>query len=178
MFGSSNFRFMSVRRKRDARAYPSHLEFGLKEGVVAPPALHNGQQVDFLLARLAAPYYAITSFDELPTPFRCIAVDLKTSRFVVLDRGSLAQALRATMSLPLVFPPVAMDDQLLVDGGGMNNVPARAGRTMGAARVVAVNVGDLEDSTEIATSLMGLMGSTLDTMMRASTRRAIAGADV
>ena len=178
MFGSSNFRFMSVRRKRDARDYPSHLEFGLKKGLVAPPALNNGQQVDFLLARLTAPYYAIGSFDELPTPFRCVAVDLKTSRFVVLERGSLAQALRATMSLPLVFPPVALDDQWLVDGGVMNNVPADVVRGMGAARVVAVNVGDLEDSTEIATSLLGLMGSTLDAMMRASTRRAITGADV
>ena len=78
MFGSSRFEFSNVRRKRDLRAYPSRLEFGLKRGIVPPPSLNNGQQVDLLLSRIAAPYYGIKSFDELPTPFRCVAVDLKT----------------------------------------------------------------------------------------------------
>ncbi len=49
MFGSSGFQFANVRRKRDLRAYPSGLEFGLKGGIVPPPSLNNGQQVDLLL---------------------------------------------------------------------------------------------------------------------------------
>src|SRR6188508_3671289 len=97
MFGASNFDFMNVRRKADARDYPSHLEYGLKKGLMAPPSLNSGQQVDFMLARIAAPYYGIATFDALPTPFRCVAVDLKTAKFIVLDRGSLATAMRATM---------------------------------------------------------------------------------
>ena len=62
MFGSSRFEFSNVRRKRDLRAYPSRLEFGLKRGIVPPPSLNNGQQVDLLLSRIAAPYYGIKQF--------------------------------------------------------------------------------------------------------------------
>src|SRR5262245_29687111 len=49
LFGASNFDFMNVRRKADARAYPSHLEYGFKRGLMAPPSLNNGQQVEFML---------------------------------------------------------------------------------------------------------------------------------
>src|SRR6185295_1888471 len=57
MFGSSTFPFKNLRRKEDARSYPSRLEFGVKRGIVPPPSLNDGQQVDLLLARLTAPYY-------------------------------------------------------------------------------------------------------------------------
>ena len=178
MFGASSFEYANVRRKRDLREYPSHLEFGLRSGIVPPPSLNTGQQVDLMLAGLAAPYYGITSFDELPTPFRCVAVDLKTARAVILQRGSLATALRATMSLPAAFPPVQLDAQLLIDGGVMNNIPADVVRAMGADRVIAVNVGELGDREAIAASLLGILGETLDAMMRANTLKALAAADV
>lgn len=178
MFGSSRFEFSNVRRKRDLRDYPSRLEFGLKTGIVPPPSLNNGQQVDLLLSRIAASYYGIRTFDELPTPFRCVAVDLKRAQPVVLSEGSLARAMRATMSLPLVFPPVMLNDQVLVDGGAMNNIPGDVVRAMGADRVIAVNVGDLTDRTKIDYSLFGLMMETLDAMMRANTLKAAAGANV
>ena len=179
MFGSSNFEFKNVRRKRDARAYPSHLEFGFKRGIMAPTALNSGQQVELLIGRITASSYALT-FDELPTPFRAVAVDLRTAKFVVLDRGSLATAMRATMSLPLIFPPVEFEGHVLVDGGAMNNVPADVVRAMGADRVIAVNVGDLTDlaTDKINYSMLGLAGETLDAMMRANSLKALAGADV
>ncbi len=126
MFGASTFKYKNIRRKEDARAYPSRLEFGIKRGIVAPPSLNNGQQVELLLSRIAAPSYDIDSFDQLPTPFRCVAVDIVSASQVVLDHGSLAQAMRATMSLPLIFPPVELDGRVLVDGGVMNNVPAES----------------------------------------------------
>ena len=53
MFGFSPFRYKNVRRKEDARAYPSRIEFGIKRGIAPPTALNSGQQVDFLLARIA-----------------------------------------------------------------------------------------------------------------------------
>ena len=105
-------------------------------------------------------------------------MDLAHASQVVLDRGSLAQAMRATMSLPLIFPPVEIEGRLLVDGGAMNNVPADVVRAMGADRVIAVNVGELEDPDEIDVSILGLAGATIDAMMRVSTRKAIAEADV
>src|SRR4029434_7824163 len=113
MFAFSPFQYKNVRRKEDARAYPSRIEFGIKQGVALPIALNNGQQVDFLLARIAGSYGTISSFDDLPTPFRAIAVDLIAAQQVVLANGSLASALRATMSLPGVFPPVERDGKVL-----------------------------------------------------------------
>jgi NTE family protein len=175
MFGTSSFEFKNVRRKRDARNYPSRLEFGLKGGVVAPSALNDGQQVDLFLARIAAPYYAVQSFDELPTPFRCVAVDLVSAERIVMSSGSLAQAMRATMSLPGIFPPIETEKRVLVDGGAMDNVPADVVRDMGATVVVAVDVGT--DPEAIDYSLFSLMGHTVDAMMRASTRRGMAVAD-
>ncbi len=179
MFGSSNFQFKNVRRKRDSREYPSHLEFGLKRGLKMPTALNNGQQVELLIGGITASSYALT-FDELPTPFRAVAVDLRTAKFIVLDHGSLATALRATMSLPLIFPPVEFEGHVLVDGGAMNNVPADVARAMGANRVIAVNVGDLSDLVleKINYSMLGLAGETLDAMMRANSLKALSSADV
>jgi NTE family protein len=178
MFGASSFRYKNVRRKDDARDYPSRIEFGLKRGIVPPPSLNNGQQVEFLLSRIAGAYGDLQSFDELPTPFRCMAVDLKTSTPVILDKGSLPRAMRATMSLPLIFPPVELDGRVLVDGGAMNNVPADVARAMGADVVVAINVGEVGDRDFVNRTLFGVAGDTLDSMMRASTRRAMASADL
>jgi NTE family protein len=177
MFGSSSFPFKNLRRKEDARSYPSRLEFGLKGGFVPPTSLNDGQQVDLLLERIAAPYYAIAGFDDLPTPFRVVSVDLKTSEKVVLDRGPLATALRATMSLPGVFPPVERDGRVLVDGGALDNVPADVVRASGAGFVVAIDVG-LPPADKIDYSMFGLLGRTIDAMMRASTRQALKDADL
>ena len=178
LFGSSTFPYKNIRRKADARDYPSRLEFGIRHGIVAPTALNTGEAVDLLLGRLAAPYFDAADFDALPTPFSAVAVDLITARQVILRRGSLADAMRATMSLPLIFPPVQIDGQVLVDGGTLNNVPADVAKAMGADRVIAVNVGDLEDRDSLNYSLMGLAGETIDAMMRAATRRGIAAAEL
>ena len=104
LFGASSFAYKNIRRKADGRAYPSRLEFGLKGGIVPPTSLNSGEYVELMLSRIAAPYQELESFDSLPTPFRTVAVDLVTARTVILRRGSLADAMRATMSLPLIFP--------------------------------------------------------------------------
>ena len=178
MFGFSSFQYKNVRRKEDARDYPSRIEFGIRRGLALPLALNNGQQVDFLLARIAGPYMSLSSFDDLPTPFRAVAVDLVTAQQVVLDKGGLASAMRATMSLPGVFPPVERDGMVLVDGGAMNNVPADVARAMGADTVIAINVGVMRETKDVSRSLFGVMGETIDTMMQASTRRSMESADI
>ena len=178
MFGFSPFQYKNIRRKDDARDYPSRIELGVKGGIALPIALNNGQQVDFFLARIAGPYGTLSSFDELPTPFRAIAVDLVAAQEVVLESGSLASALRATMSLPVVFPPVERDGRVLVDGGAMNNVPADVVRGMGADVVIAINVGYMGDTRTVSRSLLGLMNQTVDVMMQATTRTSMKSADV
>jgi NTE family protein len=178
LFGASTFAYKNIRRKTDARAYPARLEFGLRGGIVPPSALNNGQYVELLLGRIAAPYFATENFDDLPTPFRTVAADLVSSQAVVMRRGSLADAMRATMSLPLIFPPVEVDGRVLVDGGIFDNVPADVVKDMGATRVVAVNVGDLSDNPDVSYAMFSVAGSTLDAMTKATTKRALASADV
>ncbi len=178
LFDSNNYAGKNIRRKTDARAYPSGLEFGLKGGFSPPSALNNGEQVDLLVGEIASPYYKIRTFDDLPTPFRAVAVDLLTATPVVLDKGPLDWAMRATMSLPLIFPPVQLDGHVLVDGGAMNNVPANVVKSMGAGHVIAVNVGDLTDLEKVHYSAIGVVGDTLDAMMRANTKAGMKDADI
>ena len=77
-------------------------------------------------------------FKALPRSFGCIATDLVTDSEVVLDHGSLAKSIRASMAVPGVFAPVRMDPYILVDGGLKNNFPADLARKMGADIVIGV----------------------------------------
>lgn len=173
----SPFQFKAFRRKEDARAFPAQIDFGLKGGFKLPSALNAGQQVQLLLDRLALAYYDLPRFDDLPTPFRSVAVDLRKGRTVVFDSGSLSLALRATMAIPGVLTPVEMGDRLLVDGGALNNVPADVVRGMNADVVIAVDVAaDVEP--QAAQDLFTVLGTTVDVMMAAATRRVLEQADV
>ena len=87
LFGASSFAHKNIRRKADARAYPSRLEFGLRGGIVPPAGLNSGEYVELLLGRIAAPYFDVDDFDDLPTPFRTVAVDLLSAQPVVMRRG-------------------------------------------------------------------------------------------
>ena len=84
--------------------------------------------------------YTHVDFDELPTPFRCVAVDINKMQEVVLKEGDLAQAMRASMAIPVVFKPVKIDGMQLVDGGMLNNLPVDVAREMGADYVIAVDL--------------------------------------
>ena len=97
---------LSYRRKEDQRAFPNSLILGLKNGVAFPGGLNSGHQIGLLIDRITLPYYKLDSFASLPTPFRCVATDIVSGKEVVLDDGSLAEALRATMSIPGAFAPV------------------------------------------------------------------------
>ena len=78
--------------------------------------------------------------EELPVPFSAIATDLVSGNEINFDKGSLRQAIRASSAIPGVFPPVEIDDYLLVDGSASESVPAGRVREIGADRVLAVDV--------------------------------------
>jgi predicted acylesterase/phospholipase RssA len=80
-------------------------------------------------------------FDRLPRRFRAVATDMRTRSAVVLGDGDLAEAVRASIAIPVVFTPVHRDGQLLVDGGLSANEPVGVARRLGASRVLAVDVG-------------------------------------
>jgi NTE family protein len=82
------------------------------------------------------------SFADLLIPCAVTAVDLVSGQQVVIDEGPLVEAILATTALPGIFPPMARGEQLLADGGILNNLPVDVARARGAARVIAVELND------------------------------------
>jgi NTE family protein len=142
-------RNLPFRRKQDDTPFfvPFRLRFhGWKPYM--PSGLLAGQRLEFMLRRLVLEATSEDDFDDLPIPFRAVAMDIATSNAVVLGRGNLADAIRASMSIPGAFTPVTIDGRMLVDGGSAANLPIRIARDLGADRIIAVNI-----STPLDTSL-------------------------
>lgn len=78
--------------------------------------------------------------EALPIRFGAVSTDLRTRQEVVMTQGPLIEALRASIALPVVFPPVITDRQVLIDGGLVANLPIAAARGLGARWVIAVRV--------------------------------------
>jgi NTE family protein len=83
-------------------------------------------------------------FEDLKTPFAATATDLIHGKQVYLQRGDLHQALRSSIAYPGAIAPVWVGDQLLSDGGILNQIPVDAARFLGAVKVLAVDVTPLE----------------------------------
>ena len=96
-------------------------------------------------------------FYRLPIPFACVAVDIRNQQEVVLRRGSLPAAMRATMAIPGVFSPVKINGRTLVDGGMMNVLPADVVKAMGADIVIAIDLQQ-KDHESRHFSLKNLLG--------------------
>jgi NTE family protein len=147
-------------RKRDDRYLVS---FPVMEGQVKLPAgLSRGQEIYNLFARLSWPALEITDFRKLPRPFSCVATDIVSGEVVVLDRGSLPDALRASMAIPSVFTPARLGHRLLVDGGLKRNLPAEDAINLGADIVIGVDVGEALLPAEKLVTLVDILGQTID----------------
>ncbi len=121
---------------------------GLKVGL--PRGLIDGQKLSDLLSRLTRAAHDIEDFNDLPIPFACMAADIATGEPVLLSKGSLPQAIRASMAIPTVFTPVEIDGRLLVDGGLVRNFPVEEVLAMGADIVIGVFVSsDLSPKEEL-----------------------------
>ena len=106
------------------------------------PAVREADANARLSALLLQPnLLARGDFDRLPIPFRAVATDLVTRDTVVLGSGDLAQAVRASMAVPLLFPPEVIDGRMLIDGGLSANVPVGIARGLpGVTRVIVSDV--------------------------------------
>lgn len=81
-----------------------------------------------------------TLIQDTKIPFAAIATDLNTAQPVVLREGNLLEAIRASISIPLLLKPVKYNNTVLIDGGNTNPVPVNVVRDMGAQKVIAVNL--------------------------------------
>ena len=115
--------------------------------VKASPELLNDLNLNFALARLLAPAGAACGydFDKLLVPFRCLAAEVFTRQQVLQKSGSLADAVRNSMSFPLAYRPIrGPDGRYLFDGGVYNNFPTDVmHREFAPDVIIGVNVGDV-----------------------------------
>src|SRR6202166_3396979 len=134
-------RDLAFRRKQDDRNFLVRLPLGLKHGqILLPKGFIQGQKLQETLRQLTLPFSNSTNFDLLPTPFRAVATDLETGNAVVMDKGDLAIAMRASMSAPGVFAPVESNGRLLVDAGLAENLPVNVARAMHADILIVSDV--------------------------------------
>jgi NTE family protein len=132
---------ISMRRKADDFKTLMAPEFGVQDGGLAlPKGLIAGISIEAFFRVLAAPAVDISDFRKLPIPFEAMATDIEDGAAVVLSRGSVAQAMRASMAVPGAIAPVEIDGKLLVDGGIANNLPIDQARKLCADVVIAVNI--------------------------------------
>jgi len=176
--GRTPFQGLAFRRKEDAVAYPSSLEFGLRNGVRFPEGFNSGQKVSFILDQVALPYSDMKTFDDLPTPFGCVATDLVSNKPWVFRSGSLAVALRATMSLPGIFTPVRTENQILADGGLLDNLPVDVAKDMGAELTLAIHLETAPLKPDAQLSLFGVLARSISTTIAANELRSMELADI
>ncbi len=139
--GRADRRTLPVARRHDRFGTFAGVDFG-GGGLELSAGLFGEHRVNRFLIQALAPadYAAGGDFDRLPIPFRCVATALDDGERVVLSRGDLALAVRASMSIPLAFPPVVFEGRRLVDGLVVDNLPVDVARGFGAPVVVAVDV--------------------------------------
>lgn len=172
------YKDLAFRRKEDLATFPVTFEIGLKHGQMQlPSGLSAGQGVGLVINRAAAPYGSLRSFDDLPTPFRCVASDLTSGKGVIFDKGSLFDAMRATMSLPALFSPLRLNGMTLVDGALTNNLPVDVVKNMGADYTIAVALDVPVDPKDFQ-SLLGVAGRSISYMISENERPQIASADL
>jgi NTE family protein len=169
--GNPDRRDIDYRRKREDYEHLTALSVGIQDGKVAmPKGLINDQKVNVLFEMLMLHTSDIDDFDKLPIPYRAVATDLETGQMVLLKSGRLADAARASMSVPGAFPPVEINGRLLIDGGIVRNVPIDIVREMGADIIICIDVDKpLETRKELGGSL-SILNQMIDIMMKKNVR--------
>ena len=148
--------------------------------VELPAGLWGGQKLTEVLN-----YYTTTQemldsgydYDRLRIPFRAVATDLLSGKQYIFRRGPMAEAMRASIAIPMMFTPVEKDDMLLADGGLANNLPADVVREMGAEVVIAVDVTSSLLKKEEVRTFFDVMEQTLSIQMKQSLDRNLKFAD-
>ena len=133
---------------------------------VIPSSLSSGQRLTNFINQVALQgiYHPNQSFDDLKIPFRAVATDLVTGKRVVLASGNLAEAIRASITVPLLYSSINRDSQQLTDGGLISNIPVEVAREMNMDIIIAVdvssplrNANQLHAPWEIADQIIGIM---------------------
>ena len=165
-------RDLDFRRKQDDRNFLVRLPLGLQHHhILLPKGFIQGQKLQETLRQLTLPYSDSPSFDQLPTQFRAVATDLESGKAVLLDRGDLSIAMRASISAPGVFAPVDYQGRLLVDGGLADNLPINVARAMNADILIVSDVSFPLQPRERLDSALSISNQMLAILVRKESDR-------
>jgi NTE family protein len=145
--------YVHIHSRRNSGRYL--VEFPVKKtGIQFRTGFIRGHQLWSLLEKLFFHVRNTDDFNDFMIPFACVATNIETGEEVVLTKGDIVTALRASMSMPAVFEPVTRNDQVLFDGGTVNNFPVDVVKEMGAEFVIGVYVSDgLRSADELKTPM-------------------------
>ena len=136
-----------------------------KWGIALPRSISKGQNAYDFLKEIFEHVAPIKDFSKLNIPFYCIATNVETGALKVFDKGDLGQAIRASASLPTLFEPIKIDNQLYIDGGVSDNFPVREMKRRGADIIIGVDVqGRLYREDEIK-SMVDLLNQVISFSM-------------
>ncbi|MBC73448.1 patatin-like phospholipase family protein [Flagellimonas marinaquae] len=125
--------------KEDSERYALSLPFENFK-VSFPQAISSGQNIYNLLVQLLFHVKDVQDFRKLPIPFLCMATNVETGEEVLLDSGYLPEAIVASGTFPSLFEPAEINEQILIDGGVVNNYPIVQVKAMGADIIIGVDV--------------------------------------
>lgn len=166
--------YLPFRRKNDEQRL-MNFETGYRKGkIILPRGFIAGQKLGFFLKRLTKDAAHIKDFDCLPIPFRAVATNIGSGEVYIFDHGNIADAMRASMSIPGAFSPIEVDGKILVDGGVVNNIPVDVAKKMGADIIIAVDVGPALDKPENLQSAVAIMMQALDILGSDDAKRQLA----
>lgn len=134
----------------------------VKRKIELPSAVSKGQNAFNIFSQLTEHVHEVEDFSELSIPFFCIATNLETGEEIVLDKGFLPEAIRASGSFPGLLTPVTVNGEVLVDGGIVNNFPVEKMKDKGVDYIIGVNVSgglkDIENLNTLPEILMQIAG--------------------
>ena len=166
---------LTFRQKQQQVDFPGTASLGVSgAGLLLPTGAISDQALMKELRRVTPSRMAVDNFDALTIPFRAVATDIATGEAVIIGSGELPMAMRASMSVPGVFPAFNLDGKLLVDGGLAANIPVSVAREMGADIVIAVwTPNDLLQQDQIS-SVVDVLSQTVSLLILANERAEIA----
>ena len=147
---------VSVEEKSQYKKYLADFDL-IKGRPKINSALLNDQLLREFISLLTYPVFNIDDFDDLAIPFRSMTTDIVNGKEVLLSKGSLGLAMRASMSIPGVFRPVPYNNTLLVDGGILNNFPVDVAKDMGYDIIIGSTVGGGMAKKEDLSSIVTLL---------------------
>lgn len=133
--------FIDFSERDNYEKYLISVNFDEDFNLTLPKGAVIGQNLNLMMNKYLWNYLGDMDFSDMPIPYFCIGADIISGKAIVLDKGNIVDAVRASIAVPLIFTPVQIDSMLLVDGGIYNNFPTKEMKDKGADIIIGVNVG-------------------------------------